>query len=74
MMLAGSSPGNARACPGLQPPMEAMVDSKLFADMIDDGTGSLKQMDKYFYQVQGQMALAGVLWCDCDFHIQEPYR
>ena len=43
---------------------EATSDSKFFANMGDDGTVALKRTDKYFYQVQGQMALSGILWCD----------
>ena len=44
---------------------EAAADRNFFASMVD-GTVTLKWTDKYYCQVhvQGQMALAGVLWCD----------
>ena len=42
---------------------EAAASSNFFASVVD-GTVMLKRSNKYYYQVQGQMALAGVLWCD----------
>ena len=42
---------------------EATGDSSFFAE-LSDGKVSLKKDHKHFYQVQGQMALAKVTWCD----------
>ena len=42
---------------------EATDDWNFFA-IIVDGKVTLKRTDRYYYQVQGQMALAGVKWCD----------
>ena len=42
---------------------EVARESHFFANVIDD-TVTLKRSHPYHYQVQGQMALAGVLWCD----------
>lgn len=42
---------------------EAAAELKFFAHVIDSKV-MLKHTDKFYYQVQGQMALAGVLWCD----------
>ena len=36
----------------------------IFFAIIVNGKATLKRTDRYYYQVQGQMALAGVKWCD----------
>ena len=42
---------------------EATKSSSFFAK-LSDGKISLKKDHKHFYQVQGQMALAKITWCD----------
>ena len=42
---------------------EAAASSNFFASNVN-GTVVLKRSNKYYYQVQGQMALTGVVWCD----------
>ena len=42
---------------------EATDDSNFFAE-LSDGKVTLKKQHKHYYQVQGQMALAKVTWCD----------
>ena len=42
---------------------DATDDRKFFAIMVN-GKVTLNRTDRYYCQVQGQMALAGVLWCD----------
>ena len=48
---------NASFCPG------GCSSDQLFASVVD-GTVILKRSNKCYYQVQGQMALTGVSWCD----------
>ena len=42
---------------------EAAAGHNFFASVVD-GAVIVKRSNKYYHQVQGQMALAGVLWCD----------
>ena len=42
---------------------DAACDSNFFAE-LSDGKVTLKKNHKHYYQVQGQMALSKVLWCD----------
>ncbi len=46
-------------------PMEAaQIKDDKFCLELRNGTLQLKTSHKYYYQVQGQMALSGVKWCD----------
>jgi len=35
-----------------------------FCCEISDGRPTLKNEDEYYYQIQGQLAITGVEWCD----------
>lgn len=35
-----------------------------YLKLTNDGTHTLKRTHQYYYQVMGQMALTGLLWCD----------
>ena len=47
----------------ITPKQAALVDDDCCL-VLEDGTLKLKREHRYFYQVQGQMALSGAKWCD----------
>ena len=57
-------------CPASQswrqtPPIECAKDNKFYCTLNNDGDKCiLKKTHKYYYQVQGQLALSGKPWCD----------
>ena len=44
-------------------PIEASTDPAFFMEIVD-GKPKLKRQHNYYDQVQGQMAITGVHWCD----------
>lgn len=45
-------------------PLEASTDPSFFMEKINENQCTLKKNDKYYFQVQGQMGVTGVPWCD----------
>ena len=48
----------------ITPQVAAGLDDKLFCLELANGKPQIKKTHRYYYQVQGQMALCGVKWCD----------
>lgn len=45
-------------------PLDACSDPSFFMEKIGDDKCALKRSDKYYAQVQGQLAITGARWCD----------
>lgn len=45
-------------------PLDCCSDRKFYCEVNDKGDVTLKQSHKYFFQVQGQLALTSRKWCD----------